>query len=114
MRCLGHILSMQECADLISDNGGVGGFLERDRFFSYWAKKSQQNDSEQDLITAFQAFDKDGKGYITSVELRHVLTNLGDRLSDDVTEAIVTQADPSGGGSISYATFVRSMLQAMK
>jgi calmodulin len=63
-------------------------------------KKYQQIDTVDELIMAFQVFDRDGKGMITSVELRHILTNLGDRMLDEEAEAIVNQADPHGGGSV--------------
>jgi len=70
-------------------------------------KKYQQDDGEEELIKAFQVFDKDGKGSITSVELRFILTGLGDRISDEEAENIISQADPSGGGTINYTSFVR-------
>lgn len=34
-------------------------------------------DSEEEIREAFKVFDKDGNGYISSAELRHVMTNLG-------------------------------------
>lgn len=110
-------------------------------------KKTVQNDTEEDLIMAFKVFDKvpiplsprplrltgrlqDGKGFVTSAELRFILGNLGDRLNDEArtpsthalcvnrrsqeTESLVNQADPSGGGQINYAQFVRSMYQAIQ
>lgn len=61
-------------------------------------KKTVQNDTEDDLLMAFKVFDKvrlfaapslltsvtqDGKGFITSSELRFILGNLGDRLNDE-------------------------------
>lgn len=73
---------------------------------------------------------QDGKGFITSSELRFILGNLGDRLNDEArsqshlrtsysrcsqeTESLVNQADPGGGGTINYAQFVRSMWQAIQ
>ena len=40
----------------------------------------QDTDTEEELIEAFKVFDRDGNGFISAAELRHVMTNLGERL----------------------------------
>lgn len=40
-------------------------------------------DTEDDIIEAFRVFDKDGNGTISAAELRHVMTNLGEKLTDE-------------------------------
>lgn len=42
------------------------------------ARKMKDTDSEEEIREAFKVFDKDGNGYISSAELRHVMTNLGE------------------------------------
>jgi calmodulin len=37
----------------------------------------QETDSEEEIREAFKVFDKDGNGFISAAELRHVMTNLG-------------------------------------
>jgi Ca2+-binding EF-hand superfamily protein len=41
------------------------------------ARKMRDTDSEEEIKEAFKVFDKDGNGYISAAELRHVMTNLG-------------------------------------
>lgn len=41
------------------------------------ARKMKDTDSEEEVREAFKVFDKDGNGFISSAELKHVMTNLG-------------------------------------
>ena len=47
------------------------------------ARKMKDSDTEEELKEAFRVFDKDGNGYISAAELRHVMTNLGEKLTDE-------------------------------
>jgi calmodulin len=47
------------------------------------ARKMKDTDSEEELHEAFKVFDKDGNGTISAAELRHVMTNLGEKLTDE-------------------------------
>lgn len=47
------------------------------------ARKMKDTDSEEEIKEAFKVFDKDGNGFISSAELRHVMTNLGEKLTDE-------------------------------
>jgi calmodulin len=39
------------------------------------ARKMKDTDSEEEVREAFKVFDKDGNGFISSAELKHVMTN---------------------------------------
>ena len=41
------------------------------------ARKMKDTDSDEEIREAFKVFDKDGNGFISAAELRHVMTNLG-------------------------------------
>jgi calmodulin len=59
-------------------------------------------------------FDKDGKGYVSVMELRHILCNMGEKLTDQEVDEMLRNAAITGDGSVDYATFVRSMLASNK
>jgi Ca2+-binding EF-hand superfamily protein len=47
------------------------------------ARKMKDTDSEEEILEAFKVFDKDGNGFISAAELRHIMTNLGEKLTDE-------------------------------
>ena len=56
------------------------------------------------------AFDKDGNGFISSAELRHIMTTLGERLTDEEVDELIKQADVDGAGMVNYAGTNKSIL----
>ena len=61
------------------------------------------------LTASFRVFDKDGNGYISSAELRHVMTNLGEKLTDEEVDEMIREADIDGDGQVNYEEFVAMM-----
>ena len=47
-------------------------------------------------------FDKDGNGYISADELRYVMTNLGEKLTDQEVKEMIMEADMNGDGLVDY------------
>jgi len=65
----------------------------------------KDTDTESELIEAFKVFDRDGNGFISAAELRHVMTNLGEKLSDEEVDEMIREADIDGDGQINYEGF---------
>ena len=59
-------------------------------------------ESEEELREAFRVFDKDGNGFISAAELRHVMTNLGEKLTDEEIDEMMREADTDGDGQVNY------------
>lgn len=71
--------------------------------------KSRPADTAEDFIEGLRHFDKDGNGYISSAELRHLLTTLGEKLSDEEVEQLLTGHEDSQG-NVNYEEFVHSVI----
>merc|ERR1719419_2175360 len=53
----------------------------------------KDTDSEDEIKEAFKVFDKDGNGFISAAELRHVMTNLGEKLTDEEVDEMIRDDD---------------------
>jgi len=110
MRALGINPTEKEIEDMIrevdQDNKGCVAFPE---FLSLMVRRLSPSDNEEELLMAFKVFDRDGNGFISASELRHVMNNLGEKLTDDELNEMIVEADLDGDGQINYSEFVRVM-----
>lgn len=66
------------------------------------AKKMKDSDSEEELREAFRVFDKDGNGFISAAELRHLMANLEKKLTDEEVDEMMRETDLDGDGQVTY------------
>lgn len=78
------------------------GTIEFNEFLRMMAKRQSEVDEQKDITDAFKVFDRNGDGFISASELRHVMTTLGEQLSDDEVENMIKEADVDGDGMINY------------
>lgn len=127
MRSLGQNPSESELQDMInevdSDNNGTIDFpgtwyitkrlavssvltvLLHIEFLTMMARKMKDTDSEEEIREAFKVFDRDNNGFISAAELRHVMTSIGEKLTDDEVDEMIREADQDGDGRIDCTAF---------
>ncbi|KAJ8549020.1 hypothetical protein K7X08_032727 [Anisodus acutangulus] len=111
IRSLDQNPTEEELCHMISevDADHDNGTMEFTEFLNLISKKMKETDSEEELKEAFKVFDKDQNGYISSNDLRHVMINLGEKLTDEEAEQMIKAADLDGDGQVNFDEFVKMM-----
>ncbi|OPJ76413.1 calmodulin, striated muscle [Patagioenas fasciata monilis] len=112
MRSLGQNPTEAELQDMAVEVDTDGsGTIDFPEFLLLMARKMRDTDSEEEMREAFRVFDKDGNGYISAAELRHIMTNLGEKLTDEEVDEMIREADFNDDGQVNYEEFVRMMTE---
>eukprot|EP00090_Calanus_glacialis_P014995 TRINITY_DN23888_c0_g1_i1.p1 TRINITY_DN23888_c0_g1~~TRINITY_DN23888_c0_g1_i1.p1 ORF type:complete len:165 (-),score=69.29 TRINITY_DN23888_c0_g1_i1:89-583(-) len=107
MRRLGERPTDKELKDMVAEvDEDKSGTIEFDEFLQMMANRS--SDSEK-IQKVFRVFDKNDDGFITSMELAKVMSDLGERLSEEELEEMMRWADKDGDGKVGFQEFAALM-----
>ena len=107
---LGKNPTETELQDMMNEVDADGnGTIDFPEFLTMMTRKMKDTDSEEKTKEVFRLFDKDGNGFISPAGLRHFMTTIGDKLTDEEVDKIIREADIDGDGRVNYEEFVKMM-----
>lgn len=74
-------------------------------FLAMMTRVTKEEDTDEELRRAFQVFDRDNSGTISTDELRDVLKSVGENLSETELDEMMRQVDVDGSGTIDCEFF---------
>lgn len=104
--------------EMVSKNGGTSKLGEKQYKFEeilpilQACSKETDTGTFADFMEGFKTFDREGQGYISAAEVRHVLTCMGERLSDTDVDNVMKYTDTTEDldGNIKYEDFIKKVL----
>lgn len=102
IRSLGGIVTDAEIKELVQQFEEKNGMIDFGDFLALMATVMVKKESSDELLEAFKVFDRDGNGFISAAELRHVMMNLGEKLSEDDVDEMIREADVASTGQVDY------------
>lgn len=103
-----------ELRDIINDlDTNQDGIIQFQEFLEYFdGKLGKSTENEEDfanLKAAFKMFDSDDSGEIDIGEMRTLLKNIGEKISETELRDLMVGADSDGNGLIDFNEFMRFM-----
>ena len=111
LRVCGAAPSQQELEMIVQgleENGNE--FISFEKFLVLLEKLLQNQDSEEDLINEFKKMDKLDNGTISEKDLRNLMANYENALSQNEIEDIIQEANVDQNGYINIEKFVKILL----
>merc|ERR1712176_874522 len=111
MKTLGQDIDEKEVGVMISEVDSDGsGEIYFSEFCTLMARQMEKSDPEYEYKKAFAIIDKRKDGFIDNAELKHVMMNIGEEMSDHDIAAMMKEADIDNDGKLSYDEFLEVML----
>ena len=110
LRSVGQNLTCSELVDMMDRfDITMDSTIDLSNFLSLMEHVVSDAENEEGLREAFRAFDNEGKGFIPAAALRHVMTNLGDKLPESEVDEMMKDANIEPDGQLNYDEFITAI-----
>lgn len=89
---------------------GAGDIVKFPEFLEIMGHKMKMVDPDN-VVSSLRVFDKEGTGKIAASELKHILTQMGETLTEREVNEVMQDFPADSKGMIKYEKFVASLLE---
>jgi Ca2+-binding EF-hand superfamily protein len=88
------------------------GSIDCAKFTTVVQKKMKDVDEEEEFYEAFKVFDKDSSGKLTGADLRHIMANLGEKMTEEEVNEMILESgiECEAESQIDYKEFVKLLM----
>ncbi|KAK7367814.1 hypothetical protein VNO80_09832 [Phaseolus coccineus] len=108
MRSLGGNPTQAQLKSIVAEENLTAPF-DFPQFLDLMAKHVKPEPFDRQLRDAFKVLDKDSTGFVSVSELRHILTNIGEKLEPSEFDEWIREVDVGPDGKIRYEDFIARM-----
>ncbi|WAR19738.1 CALM4-like protein [Mya arenaria] len=102
----------KNCSTELSEEQIEGnGEIDFEEFLMMMSKKMNGVDHEAELKEAFEIFDRDQTGFINPADLKFVMSQLGEKLTDEEVREMMREADTDDRGKLTWEKFYAIMMK---
>ena len=101
--------SVQKC---LRDSDMVGKRVDFETFYGIYHQVANANPlvGFEDMVEGLKTLDRDQTGMISSAELRHVLMNVGDKMTEDQVTRIIAKQEAKDG-TVNYKELIQMVMR---
>ena len=109
MKNFGYPIKKSEAQKMISDiDDNSDGEIDFEEFVTLMEKQTNTvEETEEELVLrAFKSFDKDPEGKITNYEFKYLLTQMGNKFSEEELNQLFNECNLDINGTLDYQDFI--------
>ncbi|XP_047316135.1 probable calcium-binding protein CML13 [Impatiens glandulifera] len=109
MRSLGGNPTQAQLKQIVTEEKLTSPF-DFSRFLELMSKHLKPEPFDRQLRDAFKVLDKEGSGFVVVSDLRHILTNIGEKLDPAEFDEWIREVNVGSDGKIRYEEFIARMV----
>ena len=95
----------KESTDLVQMSNEAGAAKDVGAAQAGPARDPNGKFTDEEIWEAFTAFDLDKNNFVGAAEIRHVLINIGEQVTDEEVDEMIRMIDSDGDGQVSFTEF---------
>ncbi|XP_059147425.1 uncharacterized protein LOC131935110 [Physella acuta] len=110
IRSLNYCATKEEISKYFAKASAADGRIDFASFLNIMHDHSLVENKQKELRAALNAQDRGRRGYLNASELRHILTNIGEKLSSKEVDSLFREAGVQASGQVNIASFVDTIM----